>query len=168
MAFEQKISDFFRMTDEVWARHANPWSVWTRYSTLPILVFSVWSRIWIGWWSLVPIIASLAWIWLNPRFFNKPTSTNHWASKAVLGERVWLNRAKISIPRHHQPIINFLNTVSATGAVICILGLVLFSAWATVFGVVVVALGKSWFLDRMVWLYDEMKDSNAEYTSWLY
>ncbi|MGH1393463.1 MAG: DUF6653 family protein [Trichormus sp.] len=29
-------------------------------------------------------------------------------------------------------------------------------------------LGKLWYLDRMVWLYTEMKDINPEYRSWLY
>ena len=27
MSIEKKIATIFRMTDEVWARHANPWSV---------------------------------------------------------------------------------------------------------------------------------------------
>ena len=29
-------------------------------------------------------------------------------------------------------------------------------------------LGKMWFLDRMVWLYEDMKDTTPEYRSWLY
>ena len=73
LKIEQKLASLFRMTDEVWARHANPWRVWTR-----------------------------------------------------------------------------------------------FSVWETIFGMVIVILGKSWFLDRMVWLYDEMKDANPDYRSWLY
>jgi hypothetical protein len=31
-----------------------------------------------------------------------------------------------------------------------------------------VYLGKSWFLDRMVRLYDEMKDAYPQYKKWLY
>ena len=41
----------------------------------------------------------------------------------------------------------------------CIWGLIKLSAWETIFGMVIVLIGKSWFLDRMVWLYDEMKVS---------
>jgi len=66
MPIEQQIARFFRMTDDVWARHANPWSVWTRYTTLPLLAISVWSRVWIGWWAAVPLIASLIWVYINP------------------------------------------------------------------------------------------------------
>ena len=28
--------------------------------------------------------------------------------------------------------------------------------------------GKVWFLDRMVWLYEDMKNSTTEYSGWLY
>jgi hypothetical protein len=32
----------------------------------------------------------------------------------------------------------------------------------------VIMLGKLWFVDRMVWLYEDMKDATPEYRSWLY
>ena len=44
---EHALVTFFGMTDEVWRRHANPWSVWTRYLAGPILILAVWSRFWI-------------------------------------------------------------------------------------------------------------------------
>jgi hypothetical protein len=47
-------------------------------------------------------------------------------------------------------------------------GLVKFDVWFTVFGATLVILGKLWFIDRMVWLYGDMKDTNPEYQSWLY
>ncbi|MEL6555599.1 MAG: DUF6653 family protein [Cyanobacteria bacterium J06621_11] len=53
MTAMQKVADFLHMTDSVWARHANPWSVWTRYMALPILVISIWSRIWLGWGAAI-------------------------------------------------------------------------------------------------------------------
>lgn len=28
--------------------------------------------------------------------------------------------------------------------------------------------GKVWFLDRMVWLYEDMKEVTPEYSGWLY
>ncbi|KZN58491.1 hypothetical protein N482_22015 [Pseudoalteromonas luteoviolacea NCIMB 1942] len=38
MKFENFVAKYFAMSDDVWACHANPWSVWTRYSCLPLLV----------------------------------------------------------------------------------------------------------------------------------
>ena len=35
-------------------------------------------------------------------------------------------------------------------------------------GIVLAYLGKSWFLDRMVWLYEDMKNENEIYKSWDY
>lgn len=167
MAAVQKIADFFHMTDDVWARHANPWSVWTRYMALPLLIVAIWSRVWLGWGSLMPIAIVLLWIWLNPRVFPRPRTTHHWASKAVFGERVWMGRKQIPIPKHHQPTIAFTNTVNAVGFAICLWGLITLATWPTLLGLSWVILGKTWFLDRMVWLYEEMKE-HPQYAQWLY
>ena len=97
--FEERIAKLFSMTDEVWEKHANPWSVWTRFSALPLLAVAIWSRLWIGPWAWALLSVTIYWIWINPRLFKKPLSTDNWASKAVLGERVWLNRKCIPVPR---------------------------------------------------------------------
>ena len=49
MTLERKVAKVFNLTDDNWMKHANPWSVWTRYSVLPLIVLAFWSRIWIGW-----------------------------------------------------------------------------------------------------------------------
>lgn len=162
------LTALFHMTDAVWARHANPWSVWTRYGCLPLLAIALWSRVWIGAWAWVPVLAILGWIWINPRCFPPPRSTRHWASKAVLGERVWLNRHQIPIPRHHLPVIAVTNGVNGGGFMLCVWGLVTLQIWPTVFGTTLVILGKTWFLDRMVWLYGDMCDRHPPYRAWLY
>ena len=168
MSFERRIAELFGMTDAVWARHANPWSVWTRMSTLPLLVLAVWSRDWIGWWALVPTAAAILWTWLNPRVFPRPRSTDNWGSRAVLGERVWLNRAEVPVPPHHRRAPHILAAISALGLIALIWGLAALEVWPTVLGVALVYLGKFWFLDRMVWLYEDMKDTDPRYRSWLY
>jgi hypothetical protein len=168
MTFERKVAQLFNMNQETWARHANSWSVWTRNTVLPLLILAIWSRAWIGWWAIIPIAGAVLWMWLNPRVFPKPNSTDNWASKGVLGERVWLNRDKISVPKHHQNAPNVLTLVSAIGAVFLIWGLVALAICPTLLGTVTVYLGKLWFVDRMVWLYEDMKEANPEYRSWLY
>jgi hypothetical protein len=167
MTFERKIARIFNLTDENWMKHANPWSVWTRYSVLPIIVLAFWSRVWIGWWALLPVVASLAWMFFNPVFFQKPESTNNWASKSVLGERVYLNRDTIDIPKHHKVMPNILNGISSIGMLFAIYGVVVLSVWPALFGISLAYLGKSWYLDRMVWLFEDMKDV-PEYAAWLY
>ncbi|HDR74007.1 MAG TPA: hypothetical protein ENN85_08895 [Methanoculleus sp.] len=167
MTFERKIASLFNLTDENWMKHANPWSVWTRYSVLPLIVLAFWSRIWIGWWALIPVLVSLAWMFLNPVFFKKPASTNNWASKSVLGERVYLNRDTTEIPKHHKVMPNILNGISSIGMLIAIYGVVVLSVWPAICGISLAYVGKSWYLDRMVWLFEDMKDM-PEYAAWLY
>jgi hypothetical protein len=52
---ERRVASLFGLKGDSWMRHANPWSVWTRFAVLPLLVLAVWSRDWIGWWSLAGV-----------------------------------------------------------------------------------------------------------------
>lgn len=168
MTFESRIATFFQMDDATWARHANPWSVFTRASVLPILIVAIWSRVWLGWGSLVLVAIALLWNWINPRLFSKPRSTQNWASQAVLGERVWINRDQVPIPPHHRVFPTVLNLFSVIGTLLIIWGLIALDLWPTMLGLTVTYAGKFWFLDRMVWLYANMKDATPEYQSWFY
>ncbi len=89
------------MDQATWARHANPASVYTRFTALPLLCAAVLSRFWLGWWALLPVTLVLLWTWLNPRLFQAPAHTESWAARGVMGERVFLNRHTVPIPAHH-------------------------------------------------------------------
>lgn len=145
------------MDDDAWARHANPWSGWSRLSCIPLLALAVWSRAWIGWWSLIPIGLAIAWTWLNPRLFGPPKSLDNWMSRGVLGERIFLARKKHPIPAHHERAGVILAGMSAPGVVILLYGLLVLDGRATLCGAVLTALPKLWFLDRMVWLQRDME-----------
>lgn len=169
MTLERKVANAFNLTPKNWMKHSNPWSVWTRYSVLPLIILAFWSRIWIGNWSFILGGIALLWMFLNPIFFSPPQSTKNWASKAVLGERVFLNRDQIALPdRHRKPIYKILNLVSSLGMGIAIWATVTYSIWGAILGTALAYLGKSWYLDRMVWLYEDMKHKNKEYASWEY
>ena len=162
------IERLFAMDDAVWARHASGWSVWTRVATLPLLLLAIWSHAWIGWWSAVPVAVALLWTWLNPRIFPKPRSTDNWAAKATFGERVWLNRQAVPIPERHRTLPHLLGAAAGLGAVLALVGAILTEIWPTVLGALLCYAGKLWFCDRMVWLYEDMKDAEPRYRAWLY
>ncbi|MDO3383764.1 DUF6653 family protein [Gilvimarinus algae] len=169
MTLERKVAKLFRLTDETWMKHANPWSVYTRYSVLPFIVLAFWSRVWIGWWCLVPGLVAILWMFFNPVLFSKPKSTKNWASKSVLGERVYLNRDNVRIPDIHiTPLYTILNIISSVGMLLSIWAIVYYSIWGAILGVALAYLGKSWYLDRMVWLYESMKSENEDYKKWEY
>ncbi|MEO0116468.1 MAG: DUF6653 family protein [candidate division WOR-3 bacterium] len=55
MTIEDRISKVFKFDEEVWFRHTNPLSVYSRFSGIPLLGIAFWSRVWLGWWSVLPI-----------------------------------------------------------------------------------------------------------------
>jgi hypothetical protein len=131
------------------------------------LILAGWSRVWIGWWAALPFGALLLWAWLNPRVFSPPAFTDSWAAKAAFGERVWLNRDRVSIPPHHRLAPRLLTVVALLGTALVIWGVVALAVWPTLLGAVLAYGGKLWFTDRMVWLYEDMKDADPVYRSWL-
>ncbi len=168
MTLEQKIAKVFKMDEKTRRRHSNPLSVYSRFSMVPLLGLAFWSRIWLGYYSLIPIVIVVLWLWFNPRIFPEPKNTNNWASKVVLGEWVWMNRKIVPVPTHHRYVPNILSLVAAIGGIFFVLGVIILDLCFTIFGGVVLVISKLWFADRMVWLYEDMKDATAEYKSWLY
>ena len=169
MTIERKLAAAFQLNDESWMKHANPISVYTRYTVLPVLVLAIWTRAWLGWWSLLPVTLAMLWLFFNPILFDKPASTKNWASRAVMGERIYLNRDRVALPAHHQtPLYAVLNTLSSAGLLLAIWAALSYSLSLAILGITLAYLGKSWFLDRMVWLYQDMKQTDETYQSWEY
>jgi hypothetical protein len=167
---EQRVARLFGLEGENWMRHANALSVWTRFAVLPMLAVAVWSRDWIGWWSVALVVLSLVFMMINPLLFRRPRSTRNWASKGVFGERIWAHRNKVDIParfRASRPLAaTYASQVIGLG--VMIYGLVRLDVVAVAAGVVIVQTAKAWYIDRMVLLFDDMKTSHHEYAAWEY
>ncbi len=160
MTLEKRIAKFFKLEGDNWLKHANPWSIWTRFATLPFIIVAIWSRVWYGWYCLIPITILIIWIIINPTLFDKPKSFNNWGSKCVLGERYWSNRTKVPVPLHHHQVVFTLTILQTIAGIILMIGLWKLEANLTVIGAISVYLTKMWFLDRMVWITEEMKDKH--------
>ncbi|WP_284381755.1 DUF6653 family protein [Litoribrevibacter albus] len=155
------------MDEATWARHANPWSVYSRFTILPLLSFALYSREWLGWGALIPMSLVVFWIWYNPRAFKAPKTTNNWASKGTFGERIYLRKKQLKLPDHHLRMANVLLALTFVGMPILIYALYINGIGWILLGNALVMLPKAWFVDRMVWLYEDMKDSDPEFKSWL-
>lgn len=152
--------------DGGWERHANPASVWTRFAALPLVVLGIWSRDWIGWWALVPTVLAIVWMAINPVFFQPPRSTRNWASQSVLGERVFLEADRASLPEQYTTRApQLIQVFQAVGLVPLVYGLVQLDVTTTVLGLLIVQGAKFWYLDRMVLLFDDVKN-RAEFAAW--
>ncbi|OCW56742.1 DUF6653 family protein [Hoeflea olei] len=156
MRLDKAIESSMSMDDATWARHANPWSFWTRVPLLALLTLAIWSRVWIGWWCLVPVAALIAWTFYNPRAFPAPERLDDWASRAVLGERYWLARRSRPIPPGHARRAMILSVLSALFLLPLAYGLWVLDPWAAFAGAALSSVFKLWFCDGMAWLADEM------------
>jgi hypothetical protein len=90
-------------------------------------------------------------------------------SKGVFGEKIFTERtkAKTQIPSHHVTVANTATVISIIGVAMLIYGLVVLETWPTVAGAAIGILGKTWYVDRMVWLFEDMKHI-PKYGTWLY
>jgi hypothetical protein len=124
-----------RLEDRFWRRHANPWSVGTRFAVTPVLMYAVYRRK----WRL--LAATLAFTAVNPVLFREPERTDNWLSELVLAEEAWLAEGNGTMSLEYPNVLNALNAVAAVwalvsairrrpvGTVLGTAGLVVFKTW---------------------------------------
>lgn len=151
----KRLARLFRLDEQGWRRHANPWSGWTRVAVSPLLALAVWSRDWIGvWaWGLVGLI--ILWTLVNPRAFPEPPHFKNWFSRGVLGEKIWIEGKAPAAVARQQPLLTILQAVAGLGLPPLIWGLWWLELWPVLTGLVLIMGGKLWFIDKMVQLYDQ-------------
>lgn len=159
MPYDKIAARMMSMDEEVWRRHANPWSGWTRVAMFPFWFLAVWARIWIGWWTLIPIALLCLWTWINPRAFAPATSDHAWMTRGVLGEQFFINRHERPVPTEHVRIAHLLTTLSLLAFVGCVFGFVYQDFWLALGGWLLCITFKLWFVDRCAWIYEDMKRS---------
>ena len=73
-----------RLSREVFRHHSNPWSAWTRLLSVPLIFVPIWTRS----WRQGAILG--VWLILNPIVFPEPENDKAWATRAMLGEEMWI------------------------------------------------------------------------------
>jgi hypothetical protein len=148
------IAGLFRMTDEAWCRHANPWSVYTRFAAVPAMISAIWSRVWLGWWAMVPVAAVVAWLLFNPHIFAPVREPRSWAARGIYGEKFWLHH-RSDVPPGYQAAFHWLAVPALAGVALLVWGLACLSIWPTLFGATLIVLAQLWRIDRLGMLYEE-------------
>lgn len=141
------------MNDARWKRHANPWSVWTRFAAIPAFMLAAWSRVWLDWWSLIPITLVVVWLYLNVLVFPPITTPRSWASKGIYGEKIWLSK-RAEIPGHYAAVQRRLILLGIAGMLMMAWGLYQLHIWSSFLGAVVLTLAQLWRIDRFSTLYE--------------
>jgi hypothetical protein len=75
-----------RMRRAIFARHANPWSAWSRWASTPLVLLPVWTR------RRSHALMTALWFALNPVVFPRISDERSWATRAMLGEELWISR----------------------------------------------------------------------------
>ena len=77
-------SSLKRLTRKVFEHHSNPWSAWTRLLSTPLVLVPFWTRN----WRHAALVGT--WLVLNPVVFSEPEDDSAWATRAMLGEEMWI------------------------------------------------------------------------------
>ena len=130
------------MKEQTWERHSNPWSVWTRVLTNPLVYLPAWNRSW------RQAVSVGAWFLLNPRLFPPPKDASSWATRSVLGEQIWTSKPRADLPM-------LINIFSALFFLVALYSAYARRLWSLItFGGFALSF-KVWFLERMVVCYEE-------------
>lgn len=131
------------LSENIWERHANPWSGWTRVLSMPALALGLYLH---DPWILGAVIV---WLVINPMLFPRPKNVNNWMSKGVLGERLYFKDGK-KLKKDLPTLLNVLN-------VPVFVAFMYFSWQQELIPMILAGLLtmtiKFWFIDRMVRLY---------------
>ncbi|MFG1708517.1 DUF6653 family protein [Nonomuraea sp. M3C6] len=152
MSTLKKYAQAVGMSDEAWQRHANPWSVWTRFAAIPLMIAAIWSREWLGWWALVPVALVVVWLVLNPHVFPAVEQPGSWTARGIYGEKLWLHDRSL-VTGDHRNVQRLLIALGSAGFALLAWGLIALEIWPTVFGATLVTVGQLWRIDRLGQLY---------------
>lgn len=89
-------------------RHSNPWSAWTRWASTPLVLVPVWTRR----WRDAALVSG--WLLVNPVIFPKPTTNENWATRAILGEELWITQR----PKDAARALSALTSTAAVCAIV--------------------------------------------------
>ena len=75
---------FNRLLRKGFRYHAHPCSAWTRLLRVPLVFVPIWNRS----WRQGAILS--VWLIANPIVFPEPKDDKAWATRAMLGEEMWI------------------------------------------------------------------------------
>ena len=133
-------------SEKIWKRHTNPLSGWTRVTAFLLIPIPFWFQ---NWYLLIGLLVFFA---INPLLFTEPKSKNNWMSKSILGEELWTKKGVLQ--KDFPTVLNLFNGLFFF---ILIYGAYNNLLEITVLSTLLSSVFKLWYLDRMVFYYEQNK-----------
>lgn len=140
------------LSEAMWRRHANRWSVYTRFAALPAGIAAGWSRVWLGWWAVAPLCLVVVWLVVNPFVFAPVEKPQRWIEKGILGEQLWLEGKSAAT---HKWRLRALAFAGFAGLAAMITGIAALQLWLALGGAAVVTVAQLARIRRFAAVYDE-------------
>lgn len=84
--------------DRRWAGRSHPLCVYSRLAAAYFLVLCVYTYRWLSYDAIWPIGMCLFFLLINPFIFPAPRHDRAWATRAVLGQRLWRGLRQWDVP----------------------------------------------------------------------
>ena len=130
-----------RLADVFWTRHASPWSSGTRILATPVLMYAIYAR------KRRLLLATLAFVAVNPVLFPEPARTDRWLSRIVLAEREWTEAGNGTVGLGYPNVLNLLNVPAS---LLAVYAAVRRRPVATVLATAAAMALKLWWVDAIV------------------
>lgn len=99
-----------RLKSRIFARHSNPWSAWSRLLSAPLISVALWRR------SGTQGVVLALWMLINPVVFPEPPDDGAFSTRAILGERMWIEDRPMDAAMALNGAAAVAATVAAVGA----------------------------------------------------
>jgi len=149
---EHTTGDRSLLPAEVWRRHENPKSGWSRVPLLPLYLYAVYHR------DARLFVAALVWTVVNPVAFPPPERDDAWMTRAVRAERWWTETRGESLFGVAYPQV--LNVVSVGATAVAVAAAVRQRPRTTTLAGAAATALKLRFVAALVSRYDRRDDAN--------
>jgi hypothetical protein len=105
------------------------------------MIAAVWSRQWLGWWAVAPVLLVIAWLAINPFVFPAVGPSRSWVSKGIFGEQFWLTERE-RVPASPRHVLRSLVAVGLIGMMVLAWGLWRLHGWPTLYGTTLIVLAQ--------------------------
>ena len=132
-----------------------------------VLTLCLWSKLWLGVVAATLLcVAALIAVVFGPRLFERAGDRITWARQVGFGEKIWLNRLVVPVPKDLSYRLTMLYLVFWSGAIVALWGGVSTLPILSVTGLLVAYSTQMVCFKKLIHLYRIMKDKYPLYRFW--